>query len=69
MGLFIENYYMVIVNALMLILSLLFIVLSQWLVEDTLIKSILLMVCLSIDRDMTTLFFALVRLELSLVSF
>jgi Na+/H+-translocating membrane pyrophosphatase len=60
---------MIVVSLLMLLLSLLFIVLSEWMVEDTSTKSILLMVCLSIDRDMVILFFAMVRLELSLVSF
>jgi hypothetical protein len=69
MGLFIENYYSLLIALLMLMLALLFITLSLWLVEDTLTKSILLMACLTIDQDMLALFYALVRLELSLVSF
>lgn len=60
---------MIIVSMVMLFLSLLFISLSELLVEEQATKSILLILCLSIDRDMIILFFAMVRLELSLVSF
>ena len=69
MGILTENYYMTLVGLTTLTLSLLFIYLSLWLIQDPTTKSILLMICLTLDRDMILLFFAMVRLELSLVSF
>lgn len=53
----------------MLCLSLLFIALSEYLVSESTTKSVLLMICLNLDSDMLMLFYAWVRLELSLVSF
>lgn len=60
---------MLLLSLIALFLSIILILLSIWQVEDPDIRSIIIMVCLSLDRDMLLVFFALVRLELSFVSF
>lgn len=62
MGLLIENYYMLITNLAVALMSLLMILLSHWLVDSTTTKSVLIIVCLSMDRDMAVLFLAIIRL-------
>ena len=69
MGILTENYFMLLVSLITLFLSIILILLSIWQVEDAQTRSILILICLSIDRDMLLVFFSMVRLELSLVSF
>jgi hypothetical protein len=69
MGLFIEIYFMILLNIILLVFSLFLVGLCKELEIDPINKSILLIACLNVDYDLINTFFSAVRLEICLVSF
>lgn len=69
MGLFIENYFMIILNVVLLVFSMVLVAMSKQLDISSIDKSILLIACLNVDFDLVNMFLSAVRLEICLVSF
>ncbi len=69
MGIFIEIYFIIILNIIVLILTLIIVAISKEVDISRIDKSILVIACLNIDYDLINIFIYSVRLEICLVSF
>jgi len=69
MGLFIENYFLIILNTVLLCFSLALVAACKGLDIASIDRSILIIATLNIDYDLANTFLSALRLEICMVSF